>query len=82
MNTVVSINGSPVTSLGEPNPALIDMLERALEGAKSGLYQSGAIALTTVDGQALNQWQHNGQSFLLLASINYLHYDFVAAASR
>jgi hypothetical protein len=80
MTRVVSITGEPVSAHGEPNAALVDMLEKALEGARSGYYQSAALALTTADDQALNQWQHNGKAFLLLASINYLHHDFVAVA--
>jgi hypothetical protein len=70
MNKIKSIDGS--TPAGMVVPETVELLERALEKAKSGELRSVAIAGIKQNSNALTQWHSEGELFALCGAVSWL----------
>lgn len=78
MSNVVGIGGRVPTQLGEPNPALISMLEDTLEKARSGHLQSFIGTGFVSDGARLALWADAHENvYEMLGSIAWLQHEYV-----
>lgn len=67
------------SQLGEPNIALIGMLENALERAKSGQLQSLIAAGHTSEGDRFVMWgPFDEDVYRTLGSLTWLQHEYVA----
>ena len=62
----------------EPNPEVVEFLERVLEDAKSGLLNTVVVIGTTIDGQVASGWTPVTDVFILAGAIANVQYEFLA----
>lgn len=78
MNNVVSMNGDQVPAAGEPNEALIRLLEQALAEARSGQLQSLVATGFGADGMRYALWcATHPNVYEMLGAIAWLHAEYV-----
>ena len=78
MTNVVGIGGRVPTQLGEPNEALIGVLEDALARAKTGQLQSLIGTGFTSDGGRLAMWADQHENvYEMLGSLAWLQHEYV-----
>lgn len=76
MTNVKPINGSVVP--GQPNPAVVDLLEEALGMARRGEIVSVGLVRLDAQGTANTAWTHQSQYFALMGAVQVLMHRLLA----
>jgi len=78
MGKVVSITGAEHPAMGSPRAALISVLEKALEKARSGELQSFIGTGFTADGGRIAVWcEGDPHVYKMLGSLAWLQHEYV-----
>lgn len=78
MGKVISLNGVPPPEAGQPQSALVEMLEDMLKMAKNGELQSLVAVGFTAEGLRLAMWADvHPNVYEMLGSIAWLQAEYV-----
>ncbi|MCZ3377425.1 hypothetical protein [Rhizobium sp. AG207R] len=78
MSNVTSLFGERPPQLGEPNEALVRMLEDVLQMAKSGRLQSMIATGFTEEGNRLSLWSGDHPNvYEMLGALSWLQHEYV-----
>lgn len=76
MSNVKGINGVVVP--GQPNPAVVELLEEALAMANRGEIVSVGLVRLDAHGCANTSWAHQSQYFALMGAVQVLMHRLLA----
>jgi len=78
VSNVVSLSGDALPKMGEPNYALVQLLERMLEDARAGRLQSMVGTGFMADGLRAGFWADlHPNVYEMLGSIAWLHAEYI-----